>query len=101
MSLLHAEGALNALENVTMIEPDHVGALALTGEIFLKRQMYAEAADRLSRLAALDAAPAKNRVTAGVASADIFENKLDQTQRAVDVLSMLHKAGLSTLPCNR
>ncbi len=93
-----SEGALNALENVTMIEPDHVGALALTGEIFLKRQMYAEAADRLSRLAALEAAPPKNRVTAGVASADIFENKLDQTQRAVDVLAMLHKAGLSTLP---
>jgi tetratricopeptide (TPR) repeat protein len=93
-----AEGALNALENVTMIEPDHVGALALTGEIFLKRQMYAEAADRLSRLASLDAAPPKNRVTAGVASADIFENKLDQTQRAVDVLAMLHRSGLSTLP---
>jgi tetratricopeptide (TPR) repeat protein len=93
-----AEGALNALENVTMIEPDHVGALALTGEIFLKRQMYAEAADRLSHLASLDAAPPKNRVTAGVASADIFENKLDQPRRAVDVLVMLHKAGLSTLP---
>ena len=39
------DGALKALENVTMIEPDHVGALALTGEIFLTRQMFAEAAD--------------------------------------------------------
>ncbi len=92
------DGALSALENVTMIEPDHVGALALTGEIFLKRQMYAEAAERLSHLASLDAAPPKNRVTAGVASADIFENKLDQGRRAVEVLVMLHKAGLSTMP---
>ncbi len=93
-----ADGALSALENVTMIEPDHVGALALTGEIFLKRQMYAEAADRLSHLASLDAAPPKNRITAGVASVDIFENKLNQGKRAVEVLVMLHKAGLSTLP---
>ncbi len=93
-----ADGALSALENVTMIEPDHVGALALTGEIFLKRQMYAEAADRLSHLASLDAAPPKNRITAGVAAVDIFENKLDQGKRAVEVLVMLHKAGLSTLP---
>ena len=93
-----AEGALSALENVTMIEPDHVGALALTGEIFLKRQMYQEAADRLSHLASLDAAPPKNRITAGVAAVDIFENRLDQGKRAVEVLVMLHKAGLSTLP---
>jgi tetratricopeptide (TPR) repeat protein len=92
------DGALSALENVTMIEPDHVGALALTGEIFIKRQMYAEAADRLSHLARLDQAPPKNRVTAGVAAVDLFENKLDQATRAVDVLVMLHKAGLSTLP---
>ena len=93
-----ADGALSALENVTMIEPDHVGALALTGEIFIKRQMYAEAADRLSHLARLDQAPPKNRVTAGVAACDLFENKLDQPKRAVEVLVLLHRAGLSTLP---
>ena len=93
-----ADGALNALENVTMIEPDHVGALALTGEIFIRRQMYAEAADRLSHLASLEQAPPKNRITAGVASVDLYENKLDQPKRAVEVLMMLHKAGLSTLP---
>ncbi len=81
-----------------MIEPDHVGALALTGEIFIRRQMYAEAADRLSRLAALDQAPPKNRVTAGVAAVDLFENKLEQPKRAVELLVMLHGAGLSTLP---
>ncbi len=92
------DGALSALENVTMIEPDHVGALALTGEIFIKRQMYGEAADRLSHLARLDQAPPKNRVTAGVAACDLFENKLEQPKRAVEVLVMLHQAGLSTLP---
>ncbi len=93
-----SDGALHALENVTMIEPDHVGALALTGEIFIRRGMYAEAADRLARLATLDAAPAKNRVTAGVAAVDLYEKKLDQPEQALRVLVSLHKAKLSTLP---
>ncbi len=92
------DGALKALEHVVMLEPDHVGALALTGEIALKRGLYEEAATALSRLSTLDAAPAKNRVTAGVAAVDIFENKLDRFDKALEVLVALHKAKLSTLP---
>jgi tetratricopeptide (TPR) repeat protein len=92
------EGALKALENVTMLEPDHVGALALTGEIAIRRGKFQEAADALARLALLDAAPAKNRVTAGVAAVDIFENKLDRFDRALEILLALHRAKLSTLP---
>lgn len=92
------DGALKALEHVTMLEPDHIGALALTGEIALKRGMFDEAATALSRLSSLDAAPAKNRVTAGVAAVDIFENKLDRFDKALEVLVALHKAKLSTLP---
>ena len=41
------DGALKALENVTMIEPDHVGALALSGEIFIRKQRFEEAAEQL------------------------------------------------------
>ncbi len=92
------DAALKALEHVVMLEPDHIGALALTGEIALKRGLYDEAATALSRLATLDAAPAKNRVTAGVAAVDIFENKLDRYDKALEVLVALHKAKLSTLP---
>jgi len=92
------EGALKALENVTMLEHDHVGALALTGEIAIRRGKFQEAADALARLALLDAAPAKNRVTAGVAAVDLFENKLDRYDRALEILLALHRAKLSTLP---
>ena len=92
------EGALKALENVTMLEPDHVGALALTGEIAIRRGLYDDAAKSLSRLAALPDAPPKNRVTAGVAAVDLYENKLDRHDLALQILLMLHKAKLSSLP---
>ncbi|MGH7330344.1 MAG: tetratricopeptide repeat protein, partial [Polyangiaceae bacterium] len=72
------DGALRALENVTMIEPEHVGALALTGEIFIRRGMFEEAAENLAKLATLNDAPPKNRVTAGIAAVDLYENKLDR-----------------------
>jgi tetratricopeptide (TPR) repeat protein len=81
-----------------MLEHDHVGALALTGEIAIRRGQFQEAADALARLALLDAAPAKNRVTAGVAAVDLFENKLDRFDRALEILLVLHRAKLSTLP---
>jgi tetratricopeptide (TPR) repeat protein len=92
------DGALNALEHVTMLDPDHVGALALLGEINIRRQNFEPAADALARLAKLEAAPAKNRVTAGVAAVDLYENKLDRFDKALEVLLVLHRAKLSTLP---
>jgi tetratricopeptide (TPR) repeat protein len=92
------DGALSALEHVTMLDPDHVGALALLGEINIRRGNFEQAAISLGRLAVLDAAPAKNRVTAGVAAVDLYENKLNQFDKALEVLLALHRAKLSTLP---
>ncbi|MBX3127474.1 MAG: tetratricopeptide repeat protein [Polyangiaceae bacterium] len=92
------EGALAALENVTMLEPDHVGALALSGEICITAGQFDEAADRLARLSTLDEAPAKQRLMSGVAAVDIFENKLKQPERALQVLESIYQTGLSTLP---
>lgn len=92
------EGALTALENVTMLEPEHVGALALMGEIALSTRRFEEAAEYLGRLAELDEAPAKQRLMSGVAAVDIYENKLNNVEQALSVLSALYKAGLSTLP---
>jgi tetratricopeptide (TPR) repeat protein len=91
------DGAVVALENVTMVEPDHVGALALSGEIFIRRGQFAEAAEALGRLAKIEDAPAKNRATAGIAAVDIFENKLDRTDLALEILVVLHKANLTNL----
>ncbi|WP_394838944.1 hypothetical protein LVJ94_18805 [Pendulispora rubella] len=92
------DGAFKALESVTMFEPEHVGALALTGEIFIRRGMYEEAAESLAKLATVPEAPPKNRVTAGIAAVDLYENKLDRFDLALAVLIKLHAAGLSTLP---
>ena len=92
------EGALSALENVRMLEPDHVGALALSGEIYLTSQRFEEAAENLSRLAGLSEAPNQQRLMSGVAAVDIYENKLDDLKSALSVLVNLHAAGLSTQP---
>jgi hypothetical protein len=91
------DGALHALEHVTMLDPDHVGALALLGEINIRRANFETAAESLARLASLGVAPAKNRVTAGVAAVDLYENKLNRFDKALEVLLGLHQAKLSTL----
>jgi len=92
------DGALHALEHVTMLEPDHVGALALLGEINIRRGNFEAAAQSLARLAVLENAPAKSRVTAGVAAVDLYENKLDRFDKALEILMALHAANLSSLP---
>jgi tetratricopeptide (TPR) repeat protein len=91
-------GALAALENVTMIEPDHVGALALKGEIDITQSNFEGAAKNLSRLATLEEAPAQQRLMSGVAAVDLYENKLNDTRRALEILVSLHESGLSTMP---
>lgn len=91
------DGALEALEHVTMFDENHVGALALTGEIFIRRGMFAEAAAKLAHLARVESAPSKNRITAGIAAVDLYENKLAQYDLALQVLLTLHSAKLSTL----
>ena len=92
------EGALTALENVRMLEPDHVGALALSGEIFITVGRFEEAASHLAELAAHPQAPTQQRLMSGVAAVDLFENKLKDPERALKVLLALHAAKLSTLP---
>jgi predicted Zn-dependent protease len=92
------DGALSALENVRLLEPEHVGALALSGEIYITLGRFAEAAENLARLGALPEAPAQQRLVSAIAAVDLYENKLDDAYAALDVLSNLHRTGLSTLP---
>jgi tetratricopeptide (TPR) repeat protein len=92
------DAAMAALNDVTMLEREHVGAIALTGEIHIIKKQFAEAAPALARLAALPAAPNQQRLMSGVAAADLYENKLGKPESAHEVLRLLHKAGLSTPP---
>lgn len=90
------DGALEALESVTMLEPDHVGALALSGEIYIMKGDFAQAAPLLGKLATVTEAPQQQRLMSGIAAVDLYENKLGRPEKALDVLVSLHKAGLST-----
>lgn len=92
------EQALDALDRVIAQQPRHVGALALHAEILVTEQRYADAAERLVELAALSEAGAGLRLTSGLAAVDLLENKLEDTERSLEVLSMLHRAGLHSLP---
>ena len=86
------EGALTALENVRMLEPDHVGALALSGEIFITVGRFEEAASHLAELAAHPQAPTQQRLMSGVAAVPICsKNKLQDPVRALAVLTALHR----------
>jgi tetratricopeptide (TPR) repeat protein len=94
----NSRAALESLDNVTMLEPDHVGALALTGEIYISEKRFDEAAEALARLSRLNEAPTQQRLMSGIAAVDLYENRLGQRDKALDVLITLHRSGLSTLP---
>ncbi|EYF03923.1 hypothetical protein [Chondromyces apiculatus] len=89
--------ALAALENVTMLEPDHIGALALSADIAKTRGDLGQAASFYAELSRVQKAPADQRLMSGVTAVDLFE-KNEEHRRALEVLVELHKAGLSTRP---
>ena len=91
------DAALSALENVTLLEPDHIGALALAAEISIATGRFAEAAKYLDRLARLESAPNKQRLMSGTAAADLYDSKLNLPELAVSVLLVLDSAELGTL----
>jgi hypothetical protein len=90
-------GALAALDVVTDTDPDHLGAMALYGEIFITLQRYPEAVERLARIATRADAPAEYRVTGGLAAADLCEDQLGMSTRALEILNGLDRAGLGSL----
>ncbi len=90
-----AKGALESLRDVTMLEPDHVGALALSGEISITRGDFAHAAPLLAKLATLSQAPKKQRMVSAIAAVDLYEKRLNEPKKALAVLTQLYRDGLS------
>lgn len=90
-------GALVTLGRVTQIEPDHVGALALSGEIHLTRGDYLPACDKLSALSQHNLAPLRQRLISGQAAADIAHSKLGDPARAIDILRGLCESDIADL----
>ena len=52
----------------------------------------------MARLSQSPEAPKQERLVSGITACDLYENKLNQPERALAVLVQLHKEGLSTLP---
>jgi tetratricopeptide (TPR) repeat protein len=96
-SLGNMDAALADLDTVRVLDPSHPGPAALAGEIYVTLGDMDKAADELSKLAAMESAPADQRLMSGIAAADLFDGKLNQPARAVHVLESLHSAGLGTL----
>ena len=91
------DAALLALENVTLLEPDHVGALAMAAEISIATSRFGDAAQYLDRLARLESAPSKQRLMSGIAAADLYEGKLNLPELSVSLLMVLDSSDLGTL----
>jgi len=81
--------ALEALDNVLMLDDEHLGALGLTAEIQTARGNFAEAVAALDRLASATSLPKTQRRLAALGAADFLEHKLDDRAGALARLEQL------------
>jgi hypothetical protein len=92
-SLGDREGAIAALENLLMLEGEHVGGLALMVETTVSLERFAEAVDALRSLAQADVPAAQKRI-ARFGAADFLETKLHDAEGALAELRAAAEAGL-------
>ncbi|HEX5658564.1 MAG TPA: hypothetical protein VFX59_15280, partial [Polyangiales bacterium] len=85
----HLEAALDCLENVLMLDDEHLGALALSTEIQAARGRFPEAVAALDRLAGASSLPKAQRRLAILGAADFLEHKLDDRAGALQRLEKL------------
>lgn len=87
--------ALGALENLFLLESEHVGGLALLVEINVQRESWQDAVDALRRLAeAADVPPAQQRI-ARLGAADFLEKRLGKPDEAIVELRAIEALGLA------
>lgn len=88
------DDALAALENVLLLDDTHVGALALTVEIHVQRESWAEAVEALRSLAICDAAPSSQRRIARLGAAEFLDKRLGDRRGAIAELAEIKALGL-------
>lgn len=91
------EEALGALDNLLMLDGDHLGGLALLVELQVQNENWAGAVEALRSLAAADDVPASQRRLARLGAADFLDNRLGNVEGALAELRALHEAGLADL----
>lgn len=88
-SLGHFDEALSDLENVRLLEPDHVGARALASEIYISTGTYERAASELTELAKLPNAPAEQRRLSAITAIDLYDTKLGNLDGALEAFQLV------------
>ncbi len=83
------EAALDCIENVLLLDDEHLGALALSAEIQTARGRFREAVSSLDRLAATSSLPKAQRRLAILGAADFLEHKLEDREAALTRLERL------------
>jgi hypothetical protein len=91
------DNTLLTLDSLIALEPEHLGALALSGEVHLARGDDTLACDKLQALAAHHDAPSRQRLLSGLTAADLAAGKLDDPARALEILQHLCEAGIANL----
>ncbi len=92
------DDALEALSSVVMFEPDNLGAQVLYGDIYMKQNNWEEAAGSFARMSANPTAPGLQRQQAAIQAVTIYEKRLNDIPKAIQVLSRLNKEGLLNMP---
>ena len=81
--------ALISLDNVLMLDDEHLGALGLGAEIQTARGNFREAVEALDRLAGASSLPRAQRRLAALGAADFLEHKLQDHEGALARLEQL------------
>ncbi|AKF08214.1 hypothetical protein [Sandaracinus amylolyticus] len=89
------DDALVSLDNLLMLEPEHVGGLALLVELHVQREAWPEAVQALRTLAGASDVPASQRRIARLGAADFLDKKLSQPLAAADELEAIEGLGLA------
>ncbi len=93
-------GALDALESLFEIDPQHAGGLAMAVEIHVGRRAWADAVSKLDALSAADVPDSQKRV-ANLGAADFLEKKLDDAAGARQRLQNVAQLGLADIKVHR
>lgn len=89
------EGAFASLENLLLLESEHLGGLALLVELHVQREQFAEAVDALRQIATAEGVPASQRRIARLGAADFLDKRLDDARGALAELRQIEELGLA------
>lgn len=97
-SLGERERALEDLERLMHLDPEHLGGLALLVELQVQREAWAPAVDALRALASARDVPASQQRIARLGAADFLEKKLGDPASAIAELEAIEALGLADGP---